>query len=110
MKIKALFLIALICFTAFVHLIAQPSEKHVNTKALIDSLDKALFRTYIFPEKTKIMADHLKSQLKKGVYKSITDPKQLAGKIETDIQSVHHDGHLRVHYDPEFAQMLSHPR
>lgn len=110
MKIKTLFLIALICLTARIQLIAQPSDKPVNTKALVDSLGKALFRTYIFPEKSKIMADYLKSQWKKGVYKSTMDPKQLAGKLETDIQSVHHDGHLRVHYDPEFAQMLSQPR
>jgi len=72
-------------------------------------MDQALYRTYIFPEKSKIMAAHLKSQLKKGAYKSITDPKQLAEKLEQDMQSVHHDGHLRVHYDPDFAQMLSQP-
>ena len=41
MKIKTLFLIALICLTACIQLIAQPSDKPVNTKALVDSLGKA---------------------------------------------------------------------
>src|SRR5215475_9304456 len=78
------------------------SSKPINVKVLIDSLDHALFKTYIFPEKSKIMSDYLKQQLKKGVYKNISDPKQLAAKIEDDIQSVHHDGHLRLRYDPQF--------
>lgn len=78
--------------------------KAINVKILIDSVDHALFKTYIFPEKSKIMSDYLRQQLKKGAYKNIKDPKQLAAKIEDDIQSVHHDGHLRVHYDPQFLK------
>ncbi|HZY81149.1 MAG TPA: S41 family peptidase [Cyclobacteriaceae bacterium] len=81
------------------------SPKPINVKVLIDSLDRALFKTYIFPEKSKIMSDYLKQQLKKGAYKNIKDPKALAAKIEGDIQSVHHDGHLRLHYDPRFPKV-----
>jgi hypothetical protein len=97
----------LICIhlTLPVLLKAQSSPKPVNTKVLIDSMTRALVRTYIFPEKSKIISDHLKSQLRKGAYKSITDPENLAAKLEEDIQSVHHDGHLRVRYDPDFAQI-----
>lgn len=88
---------------------AQPSQNPVNTKALVDSLDKALFRTYIFPNKSKLMGAYLKSQFQKGAYKNITDPKQLAEKLEQDIRSAHYDGHLRVQYDPEFVQHMSRP-
>lgn len=82
---------------------AQGKSKPVSVKILIDSLDRALDRIYIFPDKSQIMASYLKSQLKKGVYKNIADPKLLADKIGGDLQAAHKDGHLRIHYDPEFS-------
>lgn len=82
-------------------------SKDIAIKVLIDSLTNALDRIYIFPEKSKLMSDHLKGQFKKGAYnKDVTDPKLLAEKISADIQSVHRDGHLRVNYDPAFAERL----
>jgi hypothetical protein len=85
----------------------SPSNKPVSVKVLVDSLDKALYRTYIFPEKSKLMSDYIKSQLKKGIYKNIKDPQQLADKIASDLQFVHKDGHLRMHYDPEFSAKMT---
>ncbi len=82
---------------------AQGKSKPVSVKILIDSLDKALDRVYIFPDKSQVMASYLKAQLKKGVYKNIADPKLLADKIGSDLQTAHKDGHLRIHYDPEFS-------
>jgi hypothetical protein len=81
--------------------------KDIVIKVLIDSLTNALNRIYIFPEKSILMSDHLKRQFKKGAYdKHLTDRKLLAEKISADIQSVHRDGHLRVNYDPAFAERL----
>jgi hypothetical protein len=105
MNTRSFFFLISLCVSSFL-LKAQPSQKPINVKVLIDSIDRALFRTYIFPEKSKIMAEHLRSQWKKGAYKSVTDPKQLAAKLGEDIQSVHHDGHLRVNYDPDFAREI----
>lgn len=79
----------------------------VSSKLLVDSLTNALHRIYIFPDKSQIMADHIKGQWKKGIYNKIKDPKTLAEKLSSDIQSVHRDGHLRIHYDPEFTSRLS---
>ncbi|HTF22033.1 MAG TPA: S41 family peptidase [Chryseolinea sp.] len=106
---RTLFLLFGFSFSCLAQVATQPPQGSVNVKALVDSIDRALFRTYIFPEKSKLMGNHLKSQLKKGAYKSIGDPKELAGRLEQDMQSVHHDGHLRVNYDPDFARMLSQP-
>jgi retinol-binding protein 3 len=78
-------------------------NKPVSVKTLIDSLDRALYRTYIFPDKSQIMGTYLKAQWKKGAYKNISDPKLLAQKIGDDLQKAHKDGHLRIHYDPEFS-------
>jgi hypothetical protein len=105
MKIVPLCL--LVCITILHDTFAQSVQgksKPVSVKILIDSLNKALDRTYIFPDKSQIMATYLKSQLKKGVYKSIADPELLADKIGGDLQAAHKDGHLRIHYDPEFTE------
>jgi retinol-binding protein 3 len=84
---------------------AQPAtaQKPVSVKILVDSLDRALHRIYIFPDKSKVMGDYIKEQLRKGAYRDITDPKQLAGRLGSDLQAAHKDGHLRIHYDPGFT-------
>ena len=85
-------------------------EKQVSINVLIDSLCQKLEHYYIFPEKSLAMTAFLKQQLKRGVYNKIMDKKQLAVKLHDDIQSVHHDGHLRVSYDIDFANELLKPR
>jgi len=104
MRIKILINFLAIAF-AVPSVLAQSPHKPINVKVLIDSIDRALFKTYIFQEKSKLMGNYLKQQLKKGSYDGIKDYRQLAARIEADIQSVHHDGHLHVNYDPEFANV-----
>ena len=103
---KYTFLCLMVCVALLNNALAQSAagkSKPVSVKVLIDSLDKALDRIYIFPDKSQVMGNYLKSQLKKGAYKNISDPKLLADRIGGDLQNAHKDGHLRIHYDPEFA-------
>jgi hypothetical protein len=104
--IYALFLNILMANSVFAQADNKPNVQ-VSIKILVDSLASALHRIYIFPEKSKVMADHIKDQRKKGAYNKINDPKKLAEKLSADIQSVHRDGHLRINYDPEFTSRLS---
>lgn len=85
---------------------SQRKDNAITSEILIDSLTNALDRIYIFPEKSKLMGDHLKRLSKKGEYKNINDPELLAERISRDIQAVHRDGHLRIHYDPEFSARI----
>ena len=111
MSIRILFLSAILLAGAWAPpLMAQPDTKSVNTSALIDSLDRALFKTYIFPDKSRIIINYLRRQLKQGAYDGIADMKDLAAKIQRDMHSVHRDDHLRVHHDPGFAEMLARPQ
>lgn len=89
---------------------AQTTAKPVSVKILIDSIESALARNYIFPEKSKLMADKLRSQYKKGVYKSLKDPAQIRYALESDLKSAHQDGHLHLNYDPVGAERLLAPR
>ena len=38
----------------------------VSIELLVDSIAKALYKTYIFPEKSKVMAAHLKKPAEQG--------------------------------------------
>ena len=84
--------------------IAQEKDPVLTQKqasVTIDSIANKLKANYIFPEVADNMIAALKSNLKKGNYKTITDPQEFAGQLTEDLQSVSHDKHLRVNYDPE---------
>ena len=89
---------------------AQPSPGAIQPGALIDSLNMALNRTYIFPDKSKAIADYLRKQVKQKAYKPITDPAKLAIAIQEDMNSIHRDPHLSIYYEPPFEAELRKPR
>lgn len=89
---------------------AQTPAKSISVKTLIDSVERALANNYIFPAKAKLMADRLKSQYKKGAYSSLKDPFQIKHALESDLKSVHQDGHLHLNYDPVWAERLLAPQ
>ena len=75
------------------------TQKQVNVT--IDSIGNQLKANYIFPEVADKMVAALESNLKKGNYKSITDAQEFANRLTEDLQSISHDKHLRVMYNPE---------
>ena len=77
-----------------------------DVKALIDSLSHALNRYYIFPDKAAIMSNFIQGQWRKGVYKNITDPDQLAEQLNKDLQKAHYDGHMWFSYNPKLSREL----
>lgn len=76
------------------------------TKRLIDSVDRALQRFYIFPDKAALMGRQLQKHFKQGRYRMLTNPDQLAAQLGQDLQAAHSDGHLFIRYDPDFARAL----
>ena len=77
------------------------------TRVLIDSIRQSMYRNYIFPDTAGKMTAYLEEEYKKGAYKDITDPLQLADRLQQDLQKVHHDGHFNLRYAPPFARELS---
>ena len=83
---------------------AQKTDSEFTQKQAsitIDSIGNKLKANYIFPEVADKMIAALESNLKKGNYKSITDPQEFASKLTEDLQTISHDKHLRVMYNPE---------
>tara|TARA_R110000787_G_scaffold86285_3_gene184002 strand:+ start:17941 stop:19275 length:1335 start_codon:yes stop_codon:yes gene_type:complete len=84
--------------------LAQKEDASLTQKqasVTIDSIGNKLKANYIFPEVADKMIVALESNFKKGNYKSITDPQEFASQLTEDLQSISHDKHLRVNYDPE---------
>ncbi|MFI5131997.1 MAG: S41 family peptidase [Chitinophagales bacterium] len=101
----------LLTFFGFVELKGQePKKQVISVEALIDSLNNALSRNYIFPDKSKAISTYLKERLKQNAFKNIADPRNLARIIQQDINSVHRDRHLSIYYDPGFEADLRKPR
>lgn len=68
---------------------------------VIESVSSILNSNYVFPEVADKMTSLIKNNFKKGTYKSINDPQLLASTLTNDLQSISHDKHLRVLYNPE---------
>lgn len=89
-------------------LTAQGQLAKAEQQQTIDSLAQALNDNYVFPEVAEKMGKLLKSNWESGTYQSLTDPHAFANRLTADIQSVSHDKHLRVNFDPEGAQFMRH--
>lgn len=89
-------------------LLRVPSEAHLIgfeiNRATRDRVIKALIsklqRRYVIPASGNAMARAIASQWTHGQYDSITNGQALAIRLTTELQSMSHDGHLRVAFSP----------
>jgi hypothetical protein len=76
-------------------------------RTVIDSLGQALKHNYVFPDTAAKMAAYVDREYKKGAYAGIRDPRELADRLQRDLQKAHHDGHFRLMYAPGMAKDLA---
>jgi len=74
------------------------SKKEV--RVVIDSIGNKLKGNYIFPDIADKMVAKMNENFKIGLYKTIDNHQEFATTLTKDLQSVSHDKHLRVLYDP----------
>lgn len=65
---------------------------------------KTLEDFYVYPDKSEIIIQSLKTQDSVGKYKNLTDPNEFAFNLTNDIKRVVNDNHLRIIYDPKLEQ------
>lgn len=85
----------------------QMSKQEI--KVLIDSLDFALHRNFVFQDKVTIMLTSVKKNFKNGVYNKIENRSELASLLLKDIQQANKDGHLDIRYYPQLSEFLEAP-
>lgn len=83
------------------------SKKEI--KVLIDSLDNALHRSYVYPDKVDLMLTNVNKNFKSGVYNKIENRNELASQLLKDIQHAYKDGHFDVRYYPQLSEFLEMP-
>ncbi|MCB0657875.1 MAG: S41 family peptidase [Saprospiraceae bacterium] len=89
---------------------AQPGTPVIDAaekQAVIDSIGKLLTANYVFPEKAKEMQGLIHQNLEAGQYDALDDPNQFASRLTEDLQSVSHDLHLRVRYNPRMIAEMN---
>ena len=104
-RVTPILLIALLCglFAAAQTAPAPPPPAPMTgqTKAaVVAKLADILTEKYVFPDTGKKMADLLRSNLQAGAYAPLERPEEFAGKLTGDMQSISHDKHLHVAYNP----------
>jgi len=83
-----------------------PKMTSKEIKLLVDSLSAALKRWYIYPEKANLISKTVKERYKAGGFDKLATRREVAEVIHFDIQKVHHDGHMRLMYFPDFEKQL----
>jgi hypothetical protein len=80
---------------------APPAVSAQDRTAIIDGIMAELNDVYVFPETAKKMEEHVRSQLKSGAYDRLGTMDAFTQKLTEDLQSVSHDLHLRVVWNPD---------
>lgn len=80
-------------------------DKTAKTK-VIEKISKKLDKNYIFLETAKKMGEFIKTKLNNNEYDTISDGAEFARTLTADLQSISHDKHLRVSFNPEYSDRL----
>jgi hypothetical protein len=78
--------------------------------AALTAIENAIQTTYVFPELRAPLVAKLESAVQAHRYDT-ADPNVFAQRVTDDMQSVAHDGHLYLDYDPdEYAALIAPPK
>jgi tetratricopeptide (TPR) repeat protein len=70
-----------------------------DKKKIIDSTVHFVNEKYVFPEVAIQMESHLRKIQEEGFFDTISNPKDFAKVMTTELQSICHDKHLRLGYE-----------
>src|ERR1700743_3653084 len=82
--------------------IAQVKPVHLTNAAkteVVNNLAKDLADNYVYLDTAERMGKFIPQQLHKGVYDTIQNPAVFAERLQSDLLSAYHDGHLSIRFD-----------
>jgi hypothetical protein len=80
-----------------------------SIRAAVGELADLMERNYVFPDAARQYANHLRARAAAGAYDGLSDAQQLADTLETELNGVHRDAHLRISV-PSVEATSSSPR
>jgi len=72
----------------------------------VEAVRKSIRENYVLPAKRKPLDEALARGLASGRY-AVSDPQELAKRINEDMAAVAHDKHLGMHFDPRMSAELA---
>jgi hypothetical protein len=82
--------------------IAQPAAastlERTTVHRIVDSVASLAATNYVFPDTGRMVAEHLRSRARAGVYDGVAGMARLADRLTADMQKVNGDRHLYVDY------------
>lgn len=67
-----------------------------SIRAAVTELANLMEGNYVFPDAAREYASHLRTRAASGAYDGFTEPTQLADVLETELNGVRQDAHLRI--------------
>ncbi len=95
-SIKFAIMAILFCFLFIASRLAAQEITKEQKEETINNLAKLLEDNYVFPDVGKDCAAHIKDKLNDGSFDSVSDKKELAEVLTTELQSISKDKHMRV--------------
>ncbi|MEA3004541.1 MAG: hypothetical protein QOH81_3329 [Sphingomonadales bacterium] len=76
--------------------VPTPTLSAAARKAVIESAIAQISASYVFPDRTAVIAQALRGKLSSGGFDALSDPKAFADAVNAVIAPVAHDRHLRL--------------
>lgn len=95
-SIKFAALAILVCFLFISSRLTAQEITREQKEETVNNLAKLLEDNYVFPDVGKDCAAHIKDKLKDGSFDNVSDKKELAELLTTELQSISKDKHMRV--------------
>jgi C-terminal processing protease CtpA/Prc len=70
---------------------------------VIESAEKLVSEYYVYPDIAKNMSEAIKTQQKRGDYRTITDSDVFATRLTDDLRVISHDRHISVNFSSEIV-------
>jgi retinol-binding protein 3 len=85
---------------------ALPDHTPADRTAVIEDIASRIESAYVFADVATKIAEMLRAKNREGIYAAMSDYDKLAQQLTTDLRAISHDGHLRVRYHADPAQVM----
>jgi len=99
MRLAATLAAIALSFTALPHDAAAQDANALNRaeiRAAVGELATLMEDNYVFPDVARQYGEALRRNARAGAYDALTDMSALTARLTSDLNTVHHDAHLRV--------------
>lgn len=99
-QLPSLLLVTVFSTASFSQAIVMYQLDKKQRSIVVNTMVNKINQQYVFPEAGQKAADYISQQLTTGAYAKILDGKTFADKLTEDLQSINHDKHMKVWFNP----------